>query len=49
VLPVSFFVVFLFCFLDKQNKNTTQRDTGNTRNTQDTGGRQTKQKYNKER
>jgi hypothetical protein len=56
---------------DKQNKNTTKRDTGNIRHTryrrkinktkiqqretlvtldtQDTGGRQTKQKYNKER
>ena len=56
---------------DKQNKNTPQRDTGNTRHTlyrrktkktkiqqreilvildtQDTGGRQTKQKYNTER
>jgi hypothetical protein len=56
---------------DKQNKNTPQRDTGNTKNTryrrkkrntkiqqreilvtldtQDTGGRQTKQKYNIER
>jgi hypothetical protein len=59
------------CVKDKQNKNTTKRDTGNTRHTryrrktnktkihhreilvtldtQDTGGRQTKQKYNKER
>jgi hypothetical protein len=66
VLPVSLFVVFVFCF-----KNTTKRDTGNTRHTryrrktnktkiqqreilvtldtQDTGGIQTKQKYNKER
>jgi hypothetical protein len=69
VLPVSLFVVFLLCLSsDKQNKNTTQRDTGSTRHpryrrktnktkihnreilvtidTQDTGGKQTKQKYN---
>jgi hypothetical protein len=47
---------------DKQSKNTTKRDTGNTRHTryrrktilvtletQDTGGRKTKQKYTTER
>jgi hypothetical protein len=73
VLPVSLFVVFLHKIQeeDKQNKNTTKRDTGNTRHTryrrktnktkikhreilvtldtQDTGGRQTKQKYTTER